>query len=338
MLAIFALLAMTALFQPSASAQQQSVGTIVYMRTPEGSAGWPVTDIYSVAGDGSNAKALTNDGHSHNAVWSPDGRRILFIHDSALETKPAYREQQGFESYHPVELQVMDKDGRNRHLLRRIEPVIYDAAWSPDGKTLAITSITEALANLPHAADEPVRAGLFLLPANGQGELRLLFRSAFTPAWSPDGKKLAFSVENPRGMWAIHVANSDGSHDVQLTDPISIGGSPVWSPDGKSIAFDEFADQGRQQIFVMDANGYHVRQLTNSPNWSCGHPSWSPDGARIAFSCRSASVPCGGVSSVGSLLPECVRRIFTLSLSDPKSEPRQLTKQDGMSPAFSPIP
>ena len=338
MLAILALLAMTGLIQSFASAQSHSVGTIVYMRAPEGNAGWPVTDIYSMAGDGSNVKALTNDGHSHTPGWSPDGRRILFVHDSALRTKPAYREQKGFESNHPVELYVMDNDGQNRRLLRRIEPVIYDAAWSPDGKTLAITSITEALANLPPPADEPVRAGLFLLPANGQGELRLLFRSAFTPAWSPDGKKLAFSVENPRGMWAIHVSNADGSHDVQLTDPIRIGGSPAWSPDGKQIAFDEFAGEVRQQIFVMDANGYNVRQLTNSPNWSCGHPSWSPDGERIAFSCRSASVPCGGVSSVGSLLPECARRIFALSLSDPKSEPRQLTKQDGMSPAFSPIP
>src|SRR5579864_2825224 len=178
MFAILALLAISALFQPLASAQQQSVGTIVYMRAPEGSAGWPVTDIYSMAGDGSNVKALTNDGHSHTPAWSPDGRRILFVHNSALK--------------HPIELQVMDKDGRNRRLLRRIEPVIYSAAWSPDGKTLAVSCISEEFASLP---------GLFLIRANGQGALRLLFRGAFTPAWSQDGKKLAFSVENPRGMW-----------------------------------------------------------------------------------------------------------------------------------------
>ena len=338
MLAILALLVMGILLQPFAWGQQRRVGTIVYTHAPDASAPWPVNDIYSMAADGGNVKALTNDGHSHNAVWSPDGRRILFIHDSALETKPAYREQKGFESYHPIELQVMDKDGRNRHLLRRLEPVIYSAAWSPDGKTVAVNCITEPLAKLPHPADEPVRAGLFLLPANGQGEPQLLFRGAFTPAWSPDGKKLAFSVENPRGMWAVHVANADGSHDVQLTDPIRIGGSPAWSPDGKQIAFDEFGGEVRQQIFVMDANGYNVRQLTNSPNWSCGHPSWSPDGKQIAFSCRSAALPCGMVSSVGTILPECARRIFVVSLSESKSQPKQLNEQDGASPAFAPIP
>ena len=183
-----------------------------------------------------------------------------------------------------------------------------------------------------------MRAGLYLLPADGQGEPRLLFRDAFTPSWSPDGKKLAFSVERPRGQWAVHVANSDGSHDVQLTAPSRIGGSPAWSPDGKQIAFDEFAGQAGQQIFVMDTDGSHVRQLTNSPDWSGGHPSWSPDGSRIAFSCRSASVPCGMVSSTGSVLPACVRRVFAISLRDSKPVPIQLNEHDGAFPAFAPIP
>jgi TolB protein len=139
-------------------------------------------------------------------------------------------------------------------------------------------------------------------------------------------------------MWAIHLAKADGSQDVQLTDPIRSGGSPAWSPDGKRIAFDEFGDQARQQIFVMDANGYNVRQLTDSPNWSCGHPAWSPDGKQIAFSCRSASSPCGMVSSVGTVLPECARRIFVMSLSDSKSQPKQLNEEDGAYPAFAPVP
>jgi Tol biopolymer transport system component len=289
--------------------------------------------------DGRNVKPLTHDGHSHTPSWSPDGRRILFVHDSALQTKPAYREAKEFESYHPVELQVMDKDGGNRRLLRRLEPFIFSAAWSPDGKTLAITRLPAAWANRPRTAEEPVRAGLFLLPADGHGEPRLLFRNAFTPSWSPDGRRLAFSVERPGGLWAVHVADSDGSHDVPLTDPSRIAGSPAWSPDGKLIAFDEFTDQGqRQQVSVMDTKGSRVRLLTSDPNWSCEHPSWSSDGKQIAFSCRSASVPCGTVSSTGSVLPACVRRIFLAALDDTKARPTQLSEHDGASPAFAPIP
>src|SRR5437667_12519140 len=156
----------------------------------------------------------------------------------------------------------MNADGSDRKLLRHIEPVIYSAAWSSDGKTLAITCIPEVWASVPRPADEPARAGLFLLSADGMGELRPLFPNAFTPSWSPDGKRLAFSVERPRGRWAVHVANTDGSHDVQLTDSNRIGGSPAWSPDGTHIAFDEFVDPGRQQVFVMETDGSQVRQLT----------------------------------------------------------------------------
>lgn len=338
MLSLLPALGIGALLSSSALAQQNlHVGKVVYEHAPDGGEPWPVIDIYSMAGDGSNVKALTNDGHSHNPSWSPDGRHILFIHDSTPRTKPAYREQKGSESYHSVELYVMNADGSNRKLLRRLEPVIYGAAWSPDGKTLAIACIPEAWANIPRPADEPMRAGLFLLPANGQGDLRLVLPNAFSPSWSPDGKKLAFSVDHPRGRWAIHVANSDGSHDVQLTKPNRLGGSPAWSPDGKQIAFDEFVDPVRQQIFVVDADGSNVRQLTRDPNWSCGHPSWSPDGMRIATSCRSASSPCGMVSSVGSVLPACARRIF-IWLRDSNSKPTQLNEHDAAAASFALIP
>ena len=338
MMMSFRVLGIAAFLPAVALAQPQHTGTIAFVHAPDGSGPWPVTDIYSMDGDGSNSKALTSDGHSHSPSWSPDGRRILFIHDSPLRTKPPYREQKEFESYHPVELYVMDAGGGNRALLRRLEPVIFSAAWSPDGKTLAITCIPEAWAKTPQPAGEPMRAGLFLLPADGQGELRLVFGNAFTPSWSPDGKKLAFSVEHPRGQWSVHVANSDGSHDVQLTDPGRIGGSPAWSPDGKLIAFDEFVGQGRQQIFVMNADGSNARQLTNNSGWSCGHPSWSLDARQLAFSCRSATTPCGTVSSVGSILPACLRRIFTISPADSTAEPTQLNHHDGAAPTFAPIP
>jgi Tol biopolymer transport system component len=301
---------------------------IVYTHAPDGGAHWPVEDVYLMSADGTTVKALTNDGHSHDPVWSPDGTRVLFVHDAALQTKPAYREEKDFESYHPVELYVMDRDGGNRHLLRRLEPVIYGAAWSPDGKMLAISGAAEAT------------RGLFLLPADGQGEPRLLFRDALTPAWSPNGKKLAFSVERPRGQWAIHVANADGSNDVQLTEPLLIAGSPAWSPDGKRIAFDHLIGPASQsQIFIMDADGSHQRPITTDSYWSCMHPSWSPDGRVLAFSCLSASTPCGtGISSVGTPVPECARRVFAIAMGDSNLKPTQLNDSDGGTPSFAPIP
>lgn len=309
---------------PTASAQQ-----ILFTHAPNDGPPWPVEDVYSMNADGSGVKALTNDGHSHAAVWTSDGRGILFVHDAALQasTRP---EQKGFESYHSVELFRMDRDGGNRQLLRRLDGVIFSVAMSPDEKSLAMTYSPSA-----PPPRQSMRAGLYLLPADAQGEPRFLVRDAFTAAWSPDGKKLAFSVENPRAEWAVHVANADGSNEVRLTDPVLISGSPAWSPDGKQIAFDQFTDQRRrQQIFVMDADGSHTRQITADSSWSCSHASWS--GYTLVFSCRSAAVPCGGISSVGTVLPECTRRIFSVSLGDSKVVMKRLSEMDGASPSVAP--
>ncbi|MEP6538611.1 MAG: hypothetical protein ABJF23_24950, partial [Bryobacteraceae bacterium] len=293
----------------TALAQPRDPGVIAFTHAPDGGPPWPVNDVFTMADDGSKVRALTRDGHSHSPTWSPDGRRILFISDS---------------NHRPVELHVMNADGGNRHLLRRLEPVIYAAAWSPDGATIAVTCLLEA--------GDPMRAGLFLMPSNGTGTPQRLVRNAFTPAWSPDGKRIAYSLESPRGEWAIHVSDVDGTHDLELTDRSRIAGSPAWSPDGTQIAFDEL---GGTQISVMAADGSRKRRITADPNWSCGHPSWSPDGKQIVYSCRSASSPCGTVSSVGTVLPECARRIFAISSTNPKAVPVQLGERDGAAPAFA---
>lgn len=320
-----------------AGAQPSSVGTIVFVHAPDGGPPWPVEDIYTMDAGGRNVKALTNDGHSSNPSWSPDGKRILFVHDAALQTKPAYKEEKRYESYHSTELCVMDRNGGNRRLLRRMEPGIFGAAWSPEGKTIAVSVLPGVSVKLAQPGPEAARAVLVLIAADGSGEPRLLFRDAMTPAWSPDGKKLAFSVERPRGQWAVHVANSDESDDARLTEPSLMGGSPAWSPDGRLIAFDQFVGRN-QQVFVMDAGGADQRQVTHDSNWSCGHPSWSADDKRLAFSCRSAWTPCGGVSSVGTILPECSRRIFVVSAVDPKATPVELGDTDGAMPGFAPVP
>ena len=56
------------------------------------------------------------------------------------------------------------------------------------------------------------------------------------PAWSPDGKKVAFMSERA-GNYDIWVMNSDGSNHRQLTTHKAQDQAPSWSPDGKKIVF-----------------------------------------------------------------------------------------------------
>jgi WD40-like Beta Propeller Repeat len=102
------------------------------------------------------------------------------------------------------------------------------------------------------------------------------------PAWSPDGKKIAF-----RGSAGLYVVNADGSGTPRLisTDNVRNGDSSVsWSPDSKRIAYASFgACRCNSDIYVINADGSGTpSRLTSNPATD-SDPAWSPDGSKIAF-------------------------------------------------------
>jgi len=101
-----------------------------------------------------------------------------------------------------------------------------------------------------------------------------------SPAWSPDGTRIAFYSERD-GNAEIYVMNADGSGRTRLTTTSADEGYPSWSPDGRTITFDSDRD-GNFEIYAMNADGTGVRRLTNHPARDVS-ASWAPDGARIAF-------------------------------------------------------
>ncbi len=139
------------------------------------------------------------------------------------------------------------------------------------------------------------------------------------PAWSPDGKQIAYG--NPFGQlksiggveWievgAISVIDANGSRRRQLTQhqrPTSSEDfQPVWSPDGRRIAFQRenstAAPRGRRAIFVVNADGSGLRRVTPWKLDAGDHPDWSPDGRRILF--RSPSHDLFG-SNIYAIRPD----------------------------------
>jgi TolB protein len=121
---------------------------------------------------------------------------------------------------------------------------------------------------------------LWVMSADGSGQRALKAgRTPAAPAWSPDGRRIAFEADDSDTFRDIYVINADGSGLRRLTRHRVDAVRPVWSPDGRSIASNEYYD-GTYAIWVLNANGGGELKVT--PGWRFAGPAWSRDGRRIA--------------------------------------------------------
>lgn len=150
----------------------------------------------------------------------------------------------------------------------------------------------------------PGQPDVFTVNTDGTGLANLTNDGAieFTPTWSPDGTRVAFTT-NRVANFEIWVMNADGSGQTRLTNNSAHDGGPAWSPDGTKIAFESNRD-GDFEIWVMNADGSAPAQLTSNPA-SDASPSWSPNGASIAFTRDSALFTMAANGSGQSQLAAC---------------------------------
>src|SRR5689334_18421715 len=141
---------------------------------------------------------------------------------------------------------------------------------SPDGRTLAID----------------LQGSIWTLPASGGAATRItdIFNDARQPAWSPDGKWIAFFAYRDGGydLWAVA---PDGANQHKLTWGAFDDREPTWSHDGTRVAFS--SDRGNPlggdyNIWTLDTRDGSFRQITKDPADDY-MPSWSPDDSEIAF-------------------------------------------------------
>lgn len=188
-------------------------------------------------------------------------------------------------------------EGDNRHLMlwdlttaaaprRWATPMVaFSPSPSPDGREVAFAGVEKGVG--PNANVD------LIIAARDGSTRRVVPTRAFEgdPAWSPDGKTLAFTSSRANGLLNVFVVELATGTVTQLTDADLTGATPgsgagarapAWSPDGSQLAYTVQMTTG-SQLWVMAADGSNKRALTQSQNAEDFDPTWSPDGSLIAF-------------------------------------------------------
>ncbi len=287
----------TAFVTPPPNEQATIAGELLYVRDG---------NIWKVSG--TTSTQLSSQGTDSSPTWSNDGSRIYFVQTTLQRgLKTPFADGSGPRadtvSHYATDIMSMNADGSGRTRLFTSKFKSGQGYWttiamqpdlSPDGKTLVLVSDMGEVPTSDVDAGAVVLATMSASGSNPKGMgIDYVGEGLYTPlghndpAWSPDGKSIAFTYDDKGGgkgggLPKIGIIRAPFKKHAPELSPKGRGyASPSWSPDGRYIAAERMTNNSRD-IVVLDPKTWEEvgRLTTDGMSFA---PEWSPNGDQIAY-------------------------------------------------------